>query len=317
METSVDPEELPLVKKGKDCFALAQNVCCDVNNKSIDDVEQELQSLRRDAEELYRYAEKKAKEIEEVVKQYNEKTRDIKRMIGELGLKEEELSMQKSAVEISLSGKQSRLDSMRQTLSNAESDLRAAEGKLRNARRAELSSRVGSGAVIGAFIGTIFAPGLGTVAGAAAGAGIGGTINVLINEERAARNRVDDHRRMCRHAESDVMSTQSAIHNIQSQITIVSSQSAHLIHQQQEYAVKSKEMNEALIFFQQAALVWRDLQQAAKEAHESTERMEAIVRKAKEEQDWKYLMSDGSIESGVAFIKAWEMVHVATRCACK
>ena len=119
-------KDLALVKKGKECFALAQHVCSAVNNISIDDVEQKLNNLKRDAEELCKHTEEKAKEIEKVEEQYMKEIQEIQRKIGKLERQGDELKKQKSETEDSLAGKQSAQNQMHQ-LSNAESEFRSAQ----------------------------------------------------------------------------------------------------------------------------------------------------------------------------------------------
>lgn len=86
--------ENTLVKKGNDCLAIAESVCCDVNNTSIDGVEQKLKILKRDAEELASHAKEKAKEIEEVEKQYEQEILETQEKINGLRVQGDELLKQ-------------------------------------------------------------------------------------------------------------------------------------------------------------------------------------------------------------------------------
>ena len=305
--------EFALVKKGKDCVALAEILFSDITQGCVDDVDQKLKDLKGDAEKLAKHAEEKAKEIEEVEKQYLQKIEKIQRKIGELGCHEEELKGQKRNLEASLSGKQLIQSQMSNTLSNAESELKAAENKVSEAKR-EAESRVGGGAALGAVIGTLLAPGLGTLFGAAFGAGGGGLLNILIDEEKAARNRVDDCRRRHNDAQADVSSASSAIYNVQSQINSLSSQCQSLERQRLQYNEEVKKMKKAVKFFREAAMFWKEFQHISKDGADRTALLQKIVSKAKEEysEDLSWLDSNASKIIGKSFLDAWVMIE--TKC---
>ena len=300
-------EESILIKKSKECSALAESVHSSISKKSIDNVEQKLETLRKDAKELAKYAEKKAKETEAEEEKCMKEIEEIQRSISQLALEEERLK----ELELSLYGKQLALYEMHQTLSNAESDLRTAEDRVHIARREE-ELRVGGGVVFGAIISSLLAPGLGTVIGAAAGAaGAGELLNELIDEERTAYYRVDDCRRRCQNTKADVQSIRSQISNIQSQIThSLSSQCADVNHQQEQYTIKVKEMKNTVLFFRNASQFWKQFQQTAESADKNTELMQVIVSKAKEKQDLECLIQDGSKALCLSFLEAWALIEI-------
>ena len=299
-----------MVKKGKECIALAESIQLSTTKGSIQGIEQILETLKKSTEVLAKHAEEKDKEIETEQQKCIKELEDIQRKIGQKKLEKEQLKKHKSELESSLYGKQSTLSSMRQILSSAESDLNSAENRLSKARQDE-EGRISGGAGIGPIVSTILAPGLGTLFGAAAGAGVSVIFNNLFDEEKAARNRVDDCRRRCRVAELEVQSAQSQIYNIQSQISSVSSQCASLERQQEQYNAKAKEMKEAVVFFQKAAQFWNEFQQAAETAHKNTELLQVVISKAKEKQDMKWLTYRGTSIQMLrkTFLEAWVLIE--------
>ena len=294
-----------LDKKSKDCVAVVESICSDLTKGCLNEVEQKLQGLKGDAEELAEHAEKKAKETEKVEEQHKQKTEEIQEKIGALGCQEEEQKRRKSSLEASLSGQEAILSQMKQTLSNAESELRAAENRVSEARREE-EARVGGGAAVGAIIGTLLVPGLGTLFGAAAGAGVGELLNRVIEEEKAARNRVDNCRGRCQSTERDVNSTKTSIFNAQSQISSLSSECEKLKQKRMQYNEEAKRMKEAVLFFRKVSVFWKEFQQTSEYGMDRTVLVEKLLKKANEKVDGNFLHSKASKGVGLTLLEAWK-----------
>jgi uncharacterized membrane protein len=141
----------------------------------------------------------------------------IHRKIGELALQKEELKKCKPGLEATLRVNQHFQEQVSIDLSSAESRLRDAKYELRRAERQQ-PNRVGGGATIGAMIGTLLLPGIGTALGAVAGAGTGLAIND--SEVKEAQSRVEDCRRKYNNAQTEVSSANGAVSDTCIQIEI-------------------------------------------------------------------------------------------------
>ena len=303
---SATPKILAVIKKGKDCIAMAENIYSDLTKGCVDGVEQKLKDLEGDAQELAKHAGDRVEETEKVEEQYEQKSKEIQRKIGELELQKEALKQQKPGLEATLRDKQGILDQASSDLSNAERRLRDAKEEVRRAERQQ-TKHVGGGAVIGAMIGTLLFPGVGTALGAAAGAGTGLAVNDSAVKE--AQNEVHDCGRRCDNARAEVNSASSAVSSIESQIQSVTSQCQTLGRQCEQYNEKAKKINEALSFFLEALQFWREFQDISKHGANCTAQLKRIISKAKdEEEDLSWL--GGMVGKG--FLDAWVMIE--TKC---
>jgi chromosome segregation ATPase len=304
-DESTTPTTLAMVKKGKDCIAMAETIYSDLTKGCVDNVEQKLKGLEGDAEELVKHARDRVKEAGKVEEQYKQESRDIQRKIGELELQKEELKQCKPGLEATLRFKQQFQEQVSNDLSSAESRLRDAKYELGRAQRQQ-TNRVGGGATIGALIGTLILPGMGTVIGAAAGAGAGLAVND--SEVKEAQNRVDDCRRRYNDAQAEVSKANSAVSDIQSQIQSVTSQCQTLERQCEQYNEKAKKMKEALMLFLEALKFWKKFQDISKHGANCTAQLQRIISIAKaenKEEDLKWL-------NGKSFLDAWVMIE--TKC---
>ena len=305
-DQSATPKTSAMVKKGQDCIVMAEIVCSDLIKGTVEGVEQKLKGLKGDAEKLAKHAEEKVKEIEQMEEKHEIKIIEIQRQIGELACKLEELQAQK---ESTLSSKQSLLSQRSSELSSAENRLSNVEYDYEKEKR-EAASRVGGGAVLGAFIGTLLAPGVETAFGAAAGAGAGKVISD--SDVRDARGRVDDCRRWCDDAQAEVSSASSAVSNAQSQINSLPSQCQELERKSRKYNEEANKMKKAVLFLRKASQFWKEFQSISEDAANRTTLLQRIIGEIKEKKNFSWLNSSSGRMVGKTFLDAWEMVK--TKC---
>ena len=302
---------LALVKKGKDCVAIAETVLSDLTQGRVDDVKQKLIGLKEVAKELAKHAENRVKEVEKAEKQNEQNIEEIERKIEELGHQLEELQQHKNELDSILSNKQSLQRQLSSELSSAESWFRDAEYEVERAKR-EKAKHVGGGTVIGAMIGTLFLPGIGTALGAAAGGGAGLAVND--SAVREARSRVDDCRRRYNNAQAEVSSASSAVSNVQSQINSLTSQCKDLKRKCVQYNEEAKKIKKVVLFFRKASQIWKEFQQISEHGTDRTSLLQLIIRKANEkfQEDLSWLDSSASKKVVKTFLDAWEMIE--TKC---
>ena len=301
-----ESETLAMVKKGKDCIAMAENIYSDLTKGCVDGVEQKLKDLEGDAQELAKHAGDRVNEAEKVEEQYEQNSKEIQRKIGELELQKEAWKQRKPGLEATLRDKQRILDQASSDLSRAESRLRDAKEEVRRAERQQ-TKHVGGGATIGAMIGTLILPGIGTALGAAAGAGAGLAVNDSAVKE--AQNEVRDCGRRCDDARAEVSSANSAVSSIESQIQNITVQCQTLGHQCDHHNRKAKKVKEALKFFLEALQYWKEFQDISKHGANFTAQLQRIISIAKgkkEDLSWHDSMV------GKSFLEAWVMIE--TKC---
>ena len=301
-DESATPKTLAMVKKGKDCVAMAENIYSDLTKGCVNGVEQKLKDLEGIAEELAKHAEDRIEEAEKVEEQCEQESKDIQRKIGELELQKEGLKQRKPGLEATLREKQRSLDQASNDLSSAERRLRDAKDEVRRAERQQ-TKHVGGGATVGAIIGTLFLPGIGTALGAAAGAGTGLAINDSAVKE--AQNEVHDCGRRCDNARAEVSSADSAVSSILSDIRSVTSQCQTLEHQCTQHNEKAKKVKEDLKFFLEALQYWKEFQDISKHGANRTAHLQRIISIAKAENEGK----DLSWLNGKSFLVAWETIE--------
>ena len=294
----------PLVKKGKDCVAVAKNTLDDIGSGRKEMALEKLSALQRDGGSLADTAEQLAKRLEAVEKHYQQKDAKVLREIGDLNRRESELKNQKSGEESQLAGHQNVLQDNQNRLSSGEDKLRDAERKLRNAREEEKKIQIGStvgGAVLGLFTG-----GVGLLVGAAAGAGIGAAINDCRREERDARDAVNHRRNDLDSARSAVDASKERISDIQSQISSLTNQIEYMKQQRLQSQKKIDEIRPVIVFVKKSVHFWLLFKQMSEHGADRTALLQKIVTRAAEKGDYQALQSKSSQHVAGTFIEAWE-----------
>ena len=293
-----------LVKKGKDCVAVAKNTLDDIGSGRKEKALEKLSALQRDGSSLADAAEQLAKRLEAVEKHYQQKDAEVLREIGDLNRRESELKNQKSVEESQLAAHQNVLQDNQNRLSSEEDRLRDAERKLRNAREEEKKIQIGStvgGAVLGLFTG-----GVGLLVGAAAGAGIGAIINDCRREERDARDAVSRRRNDLDSARSAVNASQGRISNVQSQISSLTNQIEYMKQQRLQSQKKIDEIRPVIVFVKKSVHFWLLFKQMSEHGADRTALLQKIVTRAAEKGDYQALQSKSSQRVAGTFIEAWE-----------
>ena len=91
--------ESAIVKKGKDCVALANTALAQIHAGYLSNASMQLDTMKEDLSELAAQAEALATRLEKVEEYYRKQSEDLQRKIGEYGCREEDLRRQKSRVE--------------------------------------------------------------------------------------------------------------------------------------------------------------------------------------------------------------------------
>ena len=162
-----------------------------------------------------------------------------------------------------------------------------------------------SGALLGAFIGTLFAPGIGTAFGAAAGARTGKIIND--SDVREASSRETECRRRYNNAQAEYSSANSAVCNAQTQINSLTSQCQKLESKCAQYNEKVKKL-----FFCKASVFWNEFHDISNHTADRTSQLQKIISKAKEEVDVSWLDSSPTRKMKNTFLDAW--MTIETKC---
>ena len=297
--------EVDIVRKGKDCVALAESVSSDISRGNISAAEESLQNLVKDGKDLVKFSEQRASDIEKMEEQKSQEVEEIQRQIAVLGKQEESQKSYLSKLQSDLSSKQSILNEEYSRRSSAECDLSNAEQRLHEAKEDAESRRIGGG-VAGAFIGTLLLPGFGTVFGAAAGTGAGEICNRIIDDEKEARRKLDRCRERYNNAERDVRSAQTQVKDVQSELSRISSECNRLKSQSMKCNEEAKKMKDGALFYRHATNFWKDFQQLSEHGVDRTELVKRIVAKAKEREDFSFLTKDPSKHIAMTFLEAWE-----------
>ena len=303
-----------LVKKGKDCIAVAGNLLNDINSGSKEiPLKKKLVSLQRDGSFLAGAAEQLAKWLEAVEKYIDA---HALREIEDLNRKEIELKHQKIEEESQLAAHQNVLQDNQNRLSSEEDRLRDAERKLRKAQEEEKRIQIGStvgGAVLGLFTG-----GVGLLVGAAAGAGIGAIINDCRREERDARGAVNRHRNDLHSAHSAVTASQGRIANIESQISSLTNQIEYMKQQRFQSQKRVDEIRSLINFVKKSVCFWSLFMEISKDGVNHTVLLQKIVTSAAEKKDYPAILSKSSQRIAGTFIEAWkdlETMEVEYKCS--
>ena len=293
-----------LVKKGKDCVAVAKNTLDDIGSGRKEMALEKLSALQRDGGSLADAAEQLAKRLEAVEKHYQQKDAEVLRKIGDLHRRESDLKNQKIGEESQLAAYQNILQHNQNRLSSEEGRLRDAERKLRNAQEKEKNTQITSTAV-GAVLG-LFTGGFGFAVGAAAGAGIGAIINDCRREERDAQDAVNCRRNDLDCARSAINAIQGRISNIQSQISSLTNQIEYMKQQRLQSQKKIDEIRPVIVFVKKSVNFWLLFKQMSEHGADRTALLQKIVTRAAERGDYQALQSRSSQRVASTFIEAWE-----------
>ena len=293
-----------LVKKGKDCVAVAKNTLNDIGSGRKEMALKKLSALQRDGSSLADAAEQLAKRLEAVDKYYQDKDAEVMREIEGLNRRESELKHQKIGEESQLAAHQNVLQDNQNRLSSEEGRLRDAECKLRKAREEEKNIQIGS-TVGGALLG-LFTGGISFAVGAAAGAGIGAMINDCRKEVKDAQDAVNRRRNDLASARSAVNESQGRISNVESQIRSLTNQIECLKQQRLQLRKKIDEIRPAIAFVKKSVDFWLLFKQISEHGVDRTALLQKIVTKAAEQGDYQALQSKSSQCIAGTFIEAWE-----------
>ena len=293
-----------IVKKGKDCVAIAKNALDDLVSGREEMALNKLSALKTDGSFLADVAKQQAERLEAEDKHYQQKDAEILREIGDLSRRENELKSQKSGEESQLAAHQSVLQDNQNRLSSEENRLRDAERKLRKAKEDEKKRQIMStagGAVLGLFTG-----GVGFVVGAAAGAGIGAIINECRSEEKDARDAVNRRRNDVDNAQSAINASRSRISNTESQIRSLTAQIEHMKQQRLQSHKKVDEVRALIELVKQSIQFWLLFKQISENGVDRTALLQKIVSKAVEKGDYRVIQSKSSQHIASTFFEAWE-----------
>ena len=293
-----------LVKKGKDCVAVAKNALDDITSGKEEMALEKLSALQKDGSFLVDTAKQLAERLEAVDKHYQIKDAELLRQIGDLNRQESQLKSQKSAEESQLAAQQNVLSDNRNRLSSAEDSLRDAEHKRRKAEKEEKKIQIGStvgGAVLGLFTG-----GIGFVVGAAAGAGIGAVVNACRDEEKDARATVSRCRSDLDNARSAINESQRRVSNIESQIKNKTKEIENKKQQRLQLHKKVDEIKARIVLVKKSVEFWLLFKQISEHGVDRTELLQKIATRATEKGDYRALQSSSSQRIANTFIEAWE-----------
>ena len=310
-----------LVKKGKDCVAIAKDALDDISNGREKMAIKKLSDLQRDSRFLGDAAEQLAGRLEAVDKYYQNEDAEISRKIGELARKESEVQRQRNEEESRLAAHQSVLRDNQDRLFSAEVRLRDAEHKLKKAqeeeRKIELACKAG-GAIFGGAPGYVV------------GAGIASMINSYRSEERDAHD-------ACNRCFRDLNSASSAVNESQERITTVTSQIVILNKNIDCMKLQSRDLQNKIsvtrcfiALAKDSVQFWLLFKQFSEHGVDRTALLQKIVTRAAKTRNDKALQStsdkalqstsDKALQSkstqriANTFIDAWEEMETTAEC---
>ena len=296
-----------IVKKGKDCIAIAKNALNDISSGREEMARKKLSALQKDGNLLAEAAKELAERLEAVDKHYQGKDEELLRQIGNLHGQESQLQSQQNVEQSQLTAQQNVLYDNESRLSSAEGNLRDAERKRRKAEEEEKNIQIGS-TVGGALLG-LFTGGAGFLIGAAAGAGIGAMVNACRDEEKDAQAVVNRRRSDLESARSAVNESQRRISNIESQIRSLTQQIEHKKQERQQLHKKLDEIRAIVIFVKESIEYWLLFKQTSEHGVNRTELLQKITTRAAEKKDYRILKSKSSQDIAKTFIEAWEEIE--------
>ena len=133
-----------LVKKGKDCVAVAKNVLDDIGSEREELALTKLSALKKDGSFLADASKQLAERLEAVGKHYQDEDEELLRQIGNLNEQESQLNRQKITEEGQLTAQQNVLSGNQNSLSSAENSLQNAERERRKAEKEKENIQIGS-----------------------------------------------------------------------------------------------------------------------------------------------------------------------------
>ena len=296
-----------IVKKGKDCIAIAKNALNDISSGREEMAIKKLSALQKDGIFLAEAAKELAERLEVVDTHYQGKDDELLRQIGNLHGQESQLKSQQSIEQSQLTAQQNVLYDNQSRLSSAEGNLRDAERKRRKAEEEEKNIQIGS-TVGGALLG-LFTGGAGFLIGAAAGAGIGAMVNACRDEEKDAQAVVNRRRSDLESARSAVNESQRRISNIESQIRSLTQQIEHKKQERQQLHKKLDEIRAMVKFVKKSIEFWLLFKQTSEHGVNRTELLQKIAARAAEKKDHRILKSKSSQGIAKTFIEAWEEIE--------
>ena len=293
-----------VVKKGKDCVAVAKNALDDIGSGREEMALTKLSVLQKDGSFLADKAKQLAERLEAVDKHYQSKDAELLHQIENLSRDESKLKSDKTKAEAELADQQNLLTDNRNILSSAEDSLRDAEHERKKAEDKEKSTQVLStvgGAVLGAFTG-----GAGLFVGALAGAGIGATINKLRDAEKNAMAEVQRCKSALNNANAKVKASKGEISNIQSQIKNLAQKIKDKEQQSHQLRKKGDKIKGMVVIVKQSVEFWLLFKQISEHGIDRTELLQKIATRATEKGDYRALQSQSSQRIANTFIEAWE-----------
>ena len=300
-----------VVKKGKNCVAVAKSALHDIRSRREQIALEKLSALQNDASFLASDSEDFAKRLEAVDIFNQNETAEILRKIGDLSGRENQLKNQKRGEESQLTAQQTMLDDNQSRLSSAEGNLRNAERKRRKAEEEEKNIQIGS-TVGGALLG-LFTGGAGFLIGAAAGAGIGAMVNACRDEEKHAQDVVDRRRSDVESARSAVNESQRRISNIESQIRSLTHQIENMQRQRAQLHEKVGKIKKVTVIAKKSVEFWRLFRHITEHSENRTALLKKIVTMAAEEGDYEVLQLQPSQGIANTFIEAWEKMETTLK----
>ena len=293
-----------LVKKGKDCVAVAKNVLDDIESGRKELALEKLSALKKDGSFLMDAAKQLAERLEAVGKHNQDEDEELLRQIGNLNGQESQLNRQKITEEGQLTAQQSVLSDNQNRLSSAEDSLRNAERRRRKAEEEEKKVQIGS--TVGGTLLGLFTGGHGFVVGAAARAGSGAMVNAGRDEEKDAQAEVNCCRSNLENARSAVDESQSTVSNVESQIRSLTQQIEYKKQQRLQLHKKADETKAMVVLVKKSVEFWLLFKQLSEHGDNHTELLQKIVTRATKKGDYRDLQSNSSQHIANTFIEAWE-----------
>ena len=295
-----------VVKKGKDCVAVAKNVLDDIVSGREKMAIKKLSALLKDGSFLAFAAKQLAERLEAVNQHYQNKDAGLLHQIGNLSRQESQLKSQKSAEEKELATQQTILSDNLKKLSSAKDSLQNAESKRKRAEKEEKGIKIGStigGAVLGLFTG-----GIGFIVCAVAGAGIGVVVVACRNKEKTARAVVNRCKSDQKKAHSAVNESKKRISSIESQIRSNAKEIEYKKKQRLQLHNKLDEIKAVIHLVKKSVEFWLLFKQISEQGVDRTELLRKIAARATEKGDYQALQSQSSKRISTTFIEVWEEI---------
>ena len=291
-----------LVKKGKDCVAVAKNALDDIGSGRKEMALKKLSALQRDGSLIADAAEQLAERLEAVEKYYQHKDAEVLREIGDLSRRENELKHKKSEEEIRLASHQKVLQDKQDRLSSESDGLRDAERKWRSIKKDEAETVQIGASIGGALFGSI---------GATAGAYVGDIINAC--KQDPGGKDAEDALNRCKaewdSARSAFNESLRRISNLRLQIMNLGERIERMKSQCLQSQKKLDKIRPLIVLVKQSVNFWLLFKQISEHGVDRTALLQKIVTRAAEKGDDYHqaaLQSKSSQNIADTFIKVWE-----------